>query len=204
MNMGLLNTPNFAPKSSPQAVGGLGISAFSSGFENENRRLREQIGVMQKKLDEKDAIISQLMKRIGDLESSTRANDADKSSHSGASNSYSMDQDAYAMSSLWERSRPASDIACTPYADAESVSMSPSPHQQHSNVIAKQSPSTTHTSSTASLTTATSGKSQAHQRQSSSRSLPGQQTGRMKRSPHRRGNASIGLPNNVDDRRFQC
>ncbi|KAL7483377.1 hypothetical protein ACHAW6_009028 [Cyclotella cf. meneghiniana] len=208
INLGLLNNPNFASNSSPQAVGGLGTSAFSSGVENENRRLREQIGSMQKKLDEKDAIISQLMKRIGDLENSTRANDADKSSHSGASNSYSMDPDAYAMSSLWERSRPASDIAYTPYADAESISMSPSPHHQHSNIV-KQSPSTTHTSSTASLTTATSGKSQSHQRQSSSKSLPGQQSpvglmGRMKRSPHRRGNASIGIPNTGDDRRFQC
>eukprot|EP00804_Cyclotella_cryptica_P006180 CCRYP_015267-RA/>CCRYP_015267-RA protein AED:0.48 eAED:0.48 QI:0/-1/0/1/-1/1/1/0/71 len=71
------------------------------------------------------------------------------------------------MSSLWERSRPASDLAYTPYGDAESISMTPSPHQH-----VKQSPGTTHTSSTASLTTATSGKSQPHQRQSSSRSLP--------------------------------
>ncbi|KAL7545709.1 hypothetical protein ACHAWF_009060 [Thalassiosira exigua] len=43
-------------------------SAFSSGIESENRRLREQVDEMKKKLEEKDAIISQLMKRIGDLE----------------------------------------------------------------------------------------------------------------------------------------
>jgi len=44
-------------------------SAFTSpGMESENLRLREQLGSLKKKLEEKDAIISQLMKRIGDLE----------------------------------------------------------------------------------------------------------------------------------------
>jgi len=51
-------------------VGGaiVGSSAFSPGMEAENRRLREQLGSTKKRLEEKDAIISQLMKRIGDLE----------------------------------------------------------------------------------------------------------------------------------------
>ncbi|KAL3809710.1 hypothetical protein ACHAXA_009404 [Cyclostephanos tholiformis] len=47
---------------------GAGLSAFSSGMEVENRRLRELLGIMTQKLEEKDAIVSQLMKRIGDLE----------------------------------------------------------------------------------------------------------------------------------------
>eukprot|EP00804_Cyclotella_cryptica_P026957 CCRYP_014776-RA/>CCRYP_014776-RA protein AED:0.41 eAED:0.89 QI:0/0/0/1/1/1/2/0/198 len=129
------------PRAASNTSGGsqrLGHLGLSSGVENENRRLREQISAMQKKLDKEDAIIFQLMKRIGDLENTTRANDADKSSQSGTSNSYSIDHDAYPMSSLWERSRPASDLAYTPYGDAESISMTPSPHQH-----VKQSPGTT-------------------------------------------------------------
>ena len=44
-------------------------SAIFWGMEAENRRLRDQLGSVQKRLGEKDSIISQLMKRIGDLES---------------------------------------------------------------------------------------------------------------------------------------
>ena len=214
------------PISSPRGnSNGTGRSAFSPGVENENRRLREQIGGMQKKLEEKDAIISQLMKRIGDLENS-------ESNKSSSVRSYSMDQDSYNMSLLWDHSRPASDVYATTIhnshrspskelqssnfsPDAESFSMPSPPHNilpTTTNVKSKQSPNTTHTSSTASVTTANSGKS--HQRGSSSRSVPGQHSpaNRTRRSPYRRGNASVGGISNastigsdvVDDRRFQC
>lgn len=51
----------------------LNSSAFSSGRDLENRRLREELSAMNKRMEEKDAIISQLMKRIGDLESMNRS-----------------------------------------------------------------------------------------------------------------------------------
>lgn len=219
------------PISSPLGhSNGIGKSAFLPGVENENRRLREQIGAMQKKLEEKDAIISQLMKRIGDLES-TSAFGVFESKKSSSVRSHSMDQDSYNMSLLWDHSRPASDVCAStihtnhsptrelhnanPSPDAESFSMSSSPHNIHpttTNVKSKQSPNTTHTSSTASVTTANSGKS--HQRGSSSRSVPGQHSpaNRTRRSPYRRGNASVGGTSNastigsdaMNDRRFQC
>ena len=192
---------NNLPNSSPRGNNG-GISAFSSGVEHENRRLREKMGMMQKKLEEKDAIISQLMKRIADLENS-RTNESNKSHRS-----YSVDQDSYAMSSLWDHSRPASELYTSsfhahspPSGDAESISMSSPPH-----TIAKQSPdSMAHTPSTASVTTSNSGKSHANRGNTGSRSLSGQSpasTGRMRRS--RRGNAVVRSNGGGDDRRFQC
>jgi hypothetical protein len=181
----------------------MGISAFSSGVENENRRLREQLNAARKKLEEKDAIISQLMKRIADLEHTTNtsssAGEVTKNNVSGI-RSYSMDRDSYAMSSLWDHSRPASDVYApssfhanrSPSADAESISMSSPPQQLSVTTIMKQSPNTTITSSTASVTTANSAKS--HQRGNSSRSFP------VRRSPNRMGGTAGG----GDDRRFQC
>jgi hypothetical protein len=189
--------------SSPRASSGMGISAFSSGVENENRRLREQLNAARKKLEEKDAIISQLMKRIADLEHTTNtsssAGEVTKNNVSGI-RSYSMDRDSYAMSSLWDHSRPASDVYApssfhanrSPSADAESISMSSPPQQLSVTTIMKQSPNTTITSSTASVTTANSAKS--HQRGNSSRSFP------VRRSPNRMGGTAGG----GDDRRFQC
>ncbi|KAL3790610.1 hypothetical protein ACHAWO_008090 [Cyclotella atomus] len=140
--------------SSPRASSGMGISAFSSGVENENRRLREQLNAARKKLEEKDAIISQLMKRIADLEHTTNtsssAGEVTKNNVSGI-RSYSMDRDSYAMSSLWDHSRPASDVYApssfhanrSPSADAESISMSSPPQQLSVTTIMKQSPNKT-------------------------------------------------------------
>lgn len=212
---GFGNVSNNNLSSSPR---GIGLSAFSSGVENENRRLREQLNAAQKKVEEKDAIISQLMKRIADLEHShavasiSGSAPREVNSKTNGIRSYSMDQDSYAMSSLWDHSRPASDVYApapsfhanrSPSADAESISMSSPPLSV--KTITKQSPITTLTSSTASVTTANSSKSH-HQRGNSSKSLPGQQSpgsvGRMRRSPYRKG----GVNNTAggDDRRFQC
>jgi hypothetical protein len=212
---GFVNVGNNNLSSSPRDIG---LSAFSTRVENENRRLREQLNAAQKKVEEKDAIISQLMKRIADLEHSHAISSINGSaprevtSKTNGIRSYSMDQDSYAMSSLWDHSRPASDVYApapsfhanrSPSADAESISMSSPPHHLSVKTITKQSPITTLTSSTASVTTASSSKSH-HQRGNSSKSLPGQQgsVGRMRRSSYRKG----GVNNNAggDDRRFQC
>ena len=107
---------------------GAGLSALSLGMEAENQHLRELIGSMTQKLEEKDAIISQLMKRIVDLET------MNGSAARGAAlaNTYSVDQsprgghqttssvssgllsaksrstgftaDPYSMNSLWDQS----------------------------------------------------------------------------------------------------
>ncbi|EJK73121.1 hypothetical protein THAOC_05274 [Thalassiosira oceanica] len=65
------NTPSNMPRD-PNSLE-FGSSALESTLENENARLREQLSTMSKRVEEKDAIISQLMKRIADLESTERA-----------------------------------------------------------------------------------------------------------------------------------
>jgi len=91
-------------------VGG-GSSAFSPGVEAENRRLREQVGTMAQKLEEKDAIISQLMKRIADLEmNNSAARGAAQAQH--VNTTFVMDQgrspsnvSSHVSSSLWDQSQ---------------------------------------------------------------------------------------------------
>ena len=58
------NTPSNMPRDS---------NTFEPTLESENTRLREKLSIMSKRVEEKDAIISQLMKRIADLESTERA-----------------------------------------------------------------------------------------------------------------------------------
>ena len=65
------NTPRSMPRD-PNPFE-FGSSAIESTAETENKRLREELSSMSKRVEEKDAIISQLMKRIADLESTERA-----------------------------------------------------------------------------------------------------------------------------------
>ncbi|KAL7466471.1 hypothetical protein ACHAXS_006774 [Conticribra weissflogii] len=165
---------------------GVAKSAFSPGVESENRRLRDQLASMQQKLDEKDAIISQLMKRISNLEA-----------HRG------IQQDSSAMSALWEHSQPAFQTNCagesyypfpmrTNSHDTDFSSASSNHNRMNPHGTVKQSPTTTTTASTASVTTSSS-KSRDFQRPQPGRSRPSQSaqsprkkdssTHDMKRSP---------------------
>eukprot|EP01082_Thalassiosira_pseudonana_P002975 g3710.t1 g3710 contig12:2624319-2626748(-) len=214
---GGLNTSSATPRGSGNnnAAG----SAFSPAMHSENRRLREQLIAMQKKLEEKDGIISQLMKRIGDLESSGGSHSvpATPRSASGINTSYAMEPDSHALNSLWDRSRPASEMMYsqfpqrTPSADTESAMSSSSPHHGSTihNPVAKQSPNTTATASTASVTTTNSSKSSRYQRlvkSASTSAASSSMSMKKKRSPRRRANQGPTSPNSSagDDRKFQC
>lgn len=107
---------------------GAGLSDFSPGMEAENQHLRELIGLMTQKLEEKDAIISQLMKRIGDLETMNgsaargaalaNTHSVDQSPRGGHHSTSSVSSgllsaksrstgfaaDPYSMNSLWDHS----------------------------------------------------------------------------------------------------
>lgn len=146
---------------------GMAKSAFSPGVEAENRRLRDQLTSMQQKLDEKDAIISQLMKRISDLEANR-----------------GMQQDSSAMSALWEHSQPAFQTngggeSYYPFPmrtnshDTDFSSTSSNQNRMNPLGAVKQSPTTTTTASTASVTTSSS-KSRDFHRPQARRSRPSQ------------------------------
>ena len=159
------------------AAFGIGTStgAFSSGAESENRRLREQLGNMTKKLEEKDAIISQLMKRIGDLEAMQSAFSTDVPADNLAPTPASGAGDSFALSTLWDSSQqhgafpPATgrsfDMGSPRGSAPGSRSVGPSPRQKQqkrlssSRKATKMSPHTVATTSTASVTTTNSSKS---------------------------------------------
>jgi hypothetical protein len=167
------------------------ISAFSSIVDTENRRLREQLGKLTQRLDEKDAIISQLMKRIGDLELMSYSA-ARGTALAYQSNSTTINQSpcggAQSYSSSGQLSVPATSVTArmarststletesanlsTSKPAVESIDLEPShPHTNHhqrGNKISKSSPFTTHTShtsSTASVTTTGSSRSKNSRR----------------------------------------
>ena len=167
MGGGILSSPSFGNTSTTSGVsgmpstpmqGGMGGSAFSPGVEAENRRLRDQLSTVQQKLDEKDAIISQLMKRISDLEASRI-----------------IQSESLAMSALWDHSQPAFHTSGgiegysqfptrTNSADESAISTNSSsnPHPINSFGVTKQSPNTAATSSTASVTTSSSKSRDIH------------------------------------------
>jgi len=167
------------------------ISAFSSIVDTENRRLREQLGKLTQRLDEKDAIISQLMKRIGDLElmsysaargtalayqsNSTTINQSPRDGAQSYSSSGQLSVSATSVTARMARSTSTleTEIAnlSTPKPAVESIDLEPShPHTNHhqrGNKISKSSPFTTHTShtsSTASITTTGSSRSKNSRR----------------------------------------
>jgi len=155
---------------------GMAKSAFSPGVEAENRRLRDQLMNMQQKLDEKNAIISQLMKRISDLEANR-----------------GMQQDSSAMSALWEHSQPAFHTngggeSYYPFPmrtnshDTDFSSASSNQNRMNPLGAVKQSPTTTTTASTASVTTSSS-KSRDFHRPQARRSRPSQPA----QSPRKKG-----------------
>ena len=136
-----------------------GLSAFSSGVgDAENRRLREQLSLMKKKLEEKDAIISQLMKRIGDLELNnstttkqthhvnTSFNMEQSNPHGGLATPSSAStsllsgrsagngSETYEMRSLWDQSQPA-----TTSSQSSSAFQPPSLSKQRSNSMDTES-----------------------------------------------------------------
>ncbi len=202
------------------------LSAFSPRLEVENQRQREHLSTMARKLEEKDAIISQLMKRISDLESmnasSARATTREyhvnteglttpsslsAAPHSVGARSNESTGDPFAMSPVWEHSRPVPQWS---NSDTESAFVSnPSPqhsHQQRS--IQKQlslqqqrrgrsSLSTVATSSTASVTTSNSSKSG---RRSAPRSKSVSDSSRQSH----KGDQGLGKKNKDDDRKFVC
>jgi hypothetical protein len=169
---------------------GIGISAFSSGVEADNRRLREQLGKLTQRLDEKDAIISQLMKRIGDLElmsfsaargaalayqsNSTPINQSPRGGAQSYSSSGQLSVPANSITARLARSTSSLETESanlsTPKPAVESIVLEPS-HQhtiqnQRGN-ISKSSPittHTTHTASTASITTTGSSRSKNSRR----------------------------------------
>lgn len=186
------------------------VSAFSSGVEAENRRLREELGKCTQRLDEKDAIISQLMKRIGDLElmsysaargvalayqSNTTLSqspcEAQHFSSGQLSLAHQLSAPANTITSRLARSTSSleTESACLSTHQTPVVSnLQEQSHQhmiqkQRSNII-KSSPSNTHTSSTASVTTTGSVRSK---------------NSRRSRSSHRRSQSTTS-----DERKFVC
>ena len=166
---------------------GMGMSAFSSGVDTENRRLRDQLGKLTQRLDEKDAIISQLMKRIGDLElmsysaargtalayqsNSTTINQSPRGGAQSYSSSGQLSVPATSITARMARSTSSLETESAnlsmPKPALDSIDLEPShPHKnQRGNV--KSSPLTTHTShtsSTASVTTTGSSRSKNSRR----------------------------------------
>lgn len=185
---------------------GIGISAFSSGVDTENRRLRDQLGKLTQRLDEKDAIISQLMKRIGDLElmsysaargtalayqsNLTTINQSPRGGAQSYSSSGQLSVPATSITARMARSTSSLETESanlsTPKPAVDSIDLEPShPHKnQRGNV--KSSPITTHTShtsSTASVTTTGSSRSK-----------------NSRRSRDRRRSLSVAS----DERKFVC
>lgn len=185
---------------------GIGISAFSSGVDIENRRLRDQLGKLTQRLDEKDAIISQLMKRIGDLElmsySAARGTalayqsnltTINQSPRGGAQSYSSSGQLSVPATSITARmARSTSSLGTesanllTPKLAVDSVDLEPSHPNKIQRGDVKSSPITTHTThtpSTASVTTTGSSRSK-----------------NSRRSRDHRRSQSIAS----DDRKFVC
>lgn len=180
----------------PQQIIGTSSGAFSSGREAENRRLREQLGSMERKLEEREAIISQLMKRIGDLErSQAKAHHVNASSFNTDSQSHQshniMATPSSVSSSLLSQGQQSEALGLSAFLrqnnsfDSESA-LPPSPRQQQqqqqkssrsrgSGKATKKSPNTVLTSSTASVTTTNSSKSKnsgrSRRKQTASRSV---------------------------------
>ena len=205
------------------------LSAFSPRLEVENQRQREQLNTMAKKLEEKDAIISQLMKRISDLESmnasSARATTLEyhvnteglatpsslsAAPHSSGARSNGSTGDQFAMSPVWEHSRPApqwsnsdTESSCVPNPSPQHSQQQPSIQkqlslQQHAQQRrGRSSLSTVTTSSTASVTTSNSSKSG---RRSAPRSKSVSDSSRQSH----KGDKGLGKKNKNDDRKFVC
>ena len=188
-------------------------SAFSPGIEAENRRLRDQLTSVTQRLEEKDAIISQLMKRIGDLESMDL-----RKMNITASFGQETTQSSQLSSSAWDSSQQSfpntfsqrsSHDTESAFSNAMSVPASPGMrssstpkggqqkkpnlHRSRSSgggaSMSKASPNTIQTSSTASVTTANSSVSRSKPR---SGSLSGS------------GRRSRKSKSSNDDRKFVC
>ncbi len=185
---------------------GTGLSAFSPGLDVENRRLRELLGSMTQKLEEKDAIVSQLMKRIGDLEAMI--------SRSGrlalGSRSFSTDQSPRYLTALSASSEllspgarsAGSEPSHQPLDDVAQASpeqLANHGTQSSASKITTTSPSIALTSSTASVSTGVSTESGTPTR---SNIRPKAASGASRRSSHRRiGSATSRMS---DERKFIC
>lgn len=112
------------------------LSAFSPRLEAENQRQREQLGSMARKLEEKDAIISQLMKRISDLESmnisgargakleytinteiAAPPSSVSTLPHDAGARSHRSTDDSFGMSPVWEHSHQSTARGSSSSAD---------------------------------------------------------------------------------------
>jgi hypothetical protein len=193
---------------------GAGLSAFSSGMEVENRRLRELLGSMTQKLEEKDAIVSQLMKRIGDLEAmisssarsalANRSFSTDQSPRLSYHTALSVSSDLLSPGARSPGSEPSLFHRSSQQPPDNVEQASPEQlanHRPRSSASKKKtpSPSIATTSSTASVSTTISSESGTPTR---SNIRPKAASGASRRSSHRRiGNATSRMS---DERKFVC
>ncbi|KAL7437004.1 hypothetical protein ACHAXH_003044 [Discostella pseudostelligera] len=206
------------------------LSAFSPRLEVENQRQREQLSAMARKLEEKDAIISQLMKRISDLESKNASSArgptpeyhvnteglATPSSisampHSSGARSNGSAGDPFAMSPVWEHSQQVPQWSNSGDTESACLSMSSPQHSQQQPSIQKQlslqqqaqqrrGRSSLSTAATSSTASVTTSNSSKSGRRSTPRSKSVSDSSRQSR----KGEVGSGKNKKNDDRKFVC
>lgn len=215
------------------ALGAIGpserLSAFSSRLEVENQRQREQLSAMARKLEEKDAIISQLMKRISDLESknasSTRGptleyhvnteglatpSSISAMPHSSGARSNGSAGDPFAMSPVWEHSQQVPQWSNSGDTESAYLSMSSPQHSQQQPSIQKQ-PSLQQQaqqrrgrSSLSAATSSTASVTTSNSSKSGRRSTPRSKSVSDSSRQSRKGEVGSGKNKKNDDRKFVC
>ena len=216
------------------ALGAMGpterISAFSPRLEIENQRQREQLSSMARKLEEKDAIISQLMKRISDLElmnsSPARGSTLEYHvnteglgtptsmhvvPHSTGTRSNGSTGEPFAMSPVWEHSQPVpqwsnsgdTESACLSGSSPQHSQQQPSTQKQMSlqqQAQQRRGRSSLNSAATSSTASVTTSNSSKSGRRSAPRSKSVSDSSRQSR----KGEQGSGKQNKNDDRKFVC